>query len=320
MRETKPMTARRWRIKSDDLQIQAQQHGLRQSLPEELGLGYSSLIQLDQDLNYIETHYTPSQDLAVFSHIESQEPRVVVTLGLKGNSRFAGNQSGELIFNEGYTTVTMFNSSVGERQYQANQAVIQLRLSIGKNWLDRYFGESNAIKLINNKATQLLSYRPISPQGVIAARQLLTANVPETLRRVFIHAQTLSLLTAELSPFFEEKEQSTEKFNQKDKAIADLARDILVQEFKNPPSIPALSKRVGTNQFKLKQLFHHFFNTTPYGLLLEIRMNNAYQLLVSTCCQVSAAADFVGYQHASNFSSAFIKYFGVSPKAIAKRH
>ncbi|MCK9397418.1 MAG: AraC family transcriptional regulator [Methylobacter sp.] len=99
-----------------------------------------------------------------------------------------------------------------------------------------------------------------------------------------------------------------------------LARDILFNEFRHPPSVADLAKRVGTNQLKLKQLFHHFLNNTPYGLLLEIRMNHTYQLLKTGQCHVSVAADLVGYQHASNFSAAFARYFGVSPKQIAKHH
>ena len=47
-------------------------------------------------------------------------------------------------------------------------------------------------------------------------------------------------------------------------------------------------------------------------------MNKAYQLLESTRCHVGVAADFVGYSHASNFSTAFIKHFGISPKTISK--
>ena len=135
-----------------------------------------------------------------------------------------------------------------------------------------------------------------------------------------MHGQAMSILASELSHLYRDKHQDSAGFNQKDKAIAKSARDILFHEFKNPPSVEELSKRVGTNQFKLKKLFHHFFNNTPYGLLLEIRMNNAYQLLESRQCQVSVAADLVGYNHASNFSAAFIKHFGVSPKAISKKH
>ena len=154
----------------------------------------------------------------------------------------------------------------------------------------------------------------------MAAQQLLTGNVSKELRRVFMHGQAMSLLSAELSHLCGEKSENRGRFNQYDREIAKLARDILYSEFRNPPSAHELSRRVGTNQLKLKTLFHHFFNTTPYGLLLDIRMHNAYQLLESTHCQVSVAADRVGYNHASNFTAAFIKYFGISPKAVSKQN
>jgi AraC family transcriptional activator of pyochelin receptor len=321
MRETQQKTAKRWRIRADDLpsQVQQQNNCLHQSLPEEAGVGHSNIFQLDEDLSYIETLYTPSRDLAVLSHIENPEPRMVITLGLKGHSRFSGNQGDEVIFNEGYTSITTFNSSIGERQYEANKSITQLRFSLSKKWLDKYFGENKFIKYFNKSGIQQLSYQPISHQGIIAAQQLLTNNVSSEVRTLFMHGQAMSLLAAELSHLCEDKYENSGRFNQKDREIANLARDILYLEFKKPPSVEELSKRVGTNQFKLKKLFHYFFSNTPYGLLMEIRMNNAYQLLESTRCHVSVAADFVGYSHASNFSVAFIKYFGISPKVISKK-
>jgi len=281
-------------------------------------VGHSAIFQIDQDLSYIETRYTPTKDLAVLNRLEYQEPRLVVTLGLKGQSRFAGNSGDELVFNEGYTSITTIRSSIGERQYQAHKPTMQLRFCMNKNWLDRYFGENKSAQLFSNNGMQLLSYRPISPQALFAAQQLLNGNESRTTNRIFMHGQIMSLLAFELGHLGKDNRQNSAGFNQKDAAIAKSARDILFNEFKNPPSVEELSKRVGTNQFKLKKLFHHFFNNTPYGLLLEIRMNNAYQLLESKQCQVAIAADLVGYSHASNFSAAFIKYFGISPKAISK--
>jgi AraC family transcriptional regulator, transcriptional activator of the genes for pyochelin and ferripyochelin receptors len=98
MRETQQITARRWSIRADDLpsQFQQQKNCLLQSLPEDAGVGHSNLFQLDEDLSYIETLYTPSKDVVVLSHIDSQQPRMVVTLGLKGHSRFSGNQGNEI--------------------------------------------------------------------------------------------------------------------------------------------------------------------------------------------------------------------------------
>ena len=322
MRDAQQTTARRWRIKSDELQtqLQQQQNCLHQSLPADAGVGYSNIFQLDEDLSYVETFYTPSKDLAVLSHIDNQEPRMVVTLGLKGHSCFSGNRGDEVVFNEGYTVITTFNSSIGERQYEANKSITQLRFSMSKKWLDRYLGEVKSTQLFNKSGIQQLSHQPISHQGIMAAQQLMTCNVSSEVRRIFMHGQAMSLLAAELSHLCEEKSENNGRFNLKDREIAKSARDILFHEFKNPPSIEQLSKRVGTNQFKLKKLFHYYFNNTPYGLLLEFRMNNAYQLLESTRCHVSVAADFVGYSHASNFSAAFIKHFGISPKSISKKY
>lgn len=316
--QTRSATTRRWSISSNELQLHRQKDCLYQSLPENLGVGQSAIFQLDQDLSYIETRYTTSKDLAILSRIDYQEPRLVVTLGLKGQSRFVGNSVNELVFREGYTAITTIQSSIGERQYQAHQSTVQLRFALNKNWLERYFGESKAAHLLGKSGTQLLNYQPISPQALYAAQQLLSYNISRETSRIFMHGQAMSLLAFELIPLSEDKRRNSTRLDQEDAAIAKSARDILLREFRNPPSVEELSKRVGTNQFKLKQLFHHFFTNTPYGLLLEIRMNNAYQLLESTRCQVSVAADLVGYSHASNFSAAFIRYFGFSPKVLQK--
>jgi len=309
---------KRWRIRKDDLQLHQHQNCLHQLLPEDLGEGYSNICRLDDDLTYIESEYTPSKNLAILSQTDNQEPRLVLTLGLKGSSRFESKNGDDVIFNEGYTSITTFNSSIGERQYQKNEHILQLRFSINKNWLQRYFGRSLENLFINKKSIQTISYKPMSTQGMLISQQLRSNKVTDEAKKLFIHGQSLSLLVTELAPLFSNSSQPINRFSKSDKEIANRARDILYKEFKTPPSVEKLSKQVGCNQFKLKKIFHHFFNNTPYGVLLEIRMNNAYQLLESTHCHVNIAAEHVGYNHASNFSTAFIKYFGVPPKSIAK--
>ncbi len=310
--------AKRWRIRNDELPLHQQQNCLHQSLTEDLGEGYSDIYPLDDGLSYIETEYMPSKDLAVLSKIEGSESRLVVSLGLKGNSCFTNQQGDDVYFTEGYTSVTTFSSSVGERQYEANSSVLQLRFSINSNWLNRYFGVRKTNRLFDNKSLQLISHKPITTQGIILAQQIRSPTVSNEIKKIFIHGHAISLLTFELGHLFSDDSGKTEKFGRKDKEITRLAREILFQQFNSPPSVEQLSKRVGTNQFKLKKLFRHFFNNTPYGVLLEIRMNKAYQLLESSHCHVNIAADYVGYHHASNFSTAFTKFFGVSPKSISK--
>ncbi len=320
MNVTNEMPAGRFRISSNDLPtaFQPLQNCLQQSLPDELGAGQSTLFQLDQGLNYIETRYTPTRDLAILSRIEDQQPQLIITLGLQGHSCFSERNGDELIFNKGYTTISAFKVSDGERQYEANKPTLQLRLAITKHWLDSYFGEQKSLALFNRNKP-LLSHQPTSHLALMASKQLLACAVPQEVRPLFTHGLAMSIVAAELAHFFADKRQDSSRFNEKEKAMAELARDILFDEFRSPPSVADLSNRVGTNQFKLKKLFHHFFNNTPYGLLSEFRMNHAYQLLEAKPCHVNVVADRVGYTHASNFTAAFIKHFGVAPKMVSKK-
>jgi len=312
--------SRQWRINTGDLKTQHHQNYSQQLLPTDIGTGYSNFFKLGRDLNYIETKYKPIKDLKLVSQIDSEEPRLVVSLGIKGGSRFVARKGEEIIFNEGFTTITSFNSSLGERQYKAGEGVQQLRFSLSKDYLSQYFGEQKAAVFFKKGGVNNLSYHPTTSHGLLAIQQLLATNIPKETQNIFMHGQALSLLASELSPLFNSDKPKLEKYNQFDKEIAKTARDILYAEYKTPPSVELLSKRAGTNQLKLKKLFHHFFNTTPYGLLLEIRMNIAYQLLESSQCHVSVAADHVGYRHASNFSAAFVKFFGISPKLVSRKY
>lgn len=302
------------RVKNEDLPIQNQSDCIHQTLFNELGIGYSNLFSLDAGLNYIDTDYTPKQDFSILSQIEAAEPRMVITLGLKGTSSFTDKHGTELLFNAGYTSIATFSNSTGERHYQAHQAIKQLRIAVSQTWLARYFDETQ-IKHLFKHDLNLLSHRPISAEGRTIIQQLNNNQIQPELKRVYIQAQTMNLLVTELSGLY----QTPNKYTEKDHAIALLARNLLTENYQNPPSVEQLARQAGTNSFKLKQLFKYYFDNTPYGVLLDIRMNKAYELLNVKRYHVNTVADLVGYTHASNFSIAFNKYFGISPKQLNKK-
>ena len=57
------------------------------------------------------------------------------------------------------------------------------------------------------------------------------------------------------------------------------AKDILIRQIDNPPSLLSLARQVGINDFKLKQGFRQVFGTTVFGYLHSHRMERAAQLL-----------------------------------------
>ena len=200
---TNQRPASRFRISSNDLPtvFQPPQNCLQQSLPDELGADQSTVFQLDQDFSYIETRYTPSRDLAILSHIEHQQPQLIITLGLQGHSRFSGRNGDELVFNKGCTTITAFKTSDGERQYEADKPTLQLRLAITKPWLDSYFGAQKSLDLFNSNKP-LLSHQPTSCLALMASKQLLDCDVAQEVRPLFMQGLAMSIVAVELAHFF----------------------------------------------------------------------------------------------------------------------
>ena len=83
----------------------------------------------------------------------------------------------------------------------------------------------------------------------------------------------------------------------------------------NPPSVLALSHRVGLSDRKLKQGFRELFGTTVFGYLRDCRMEQARSLLRHSHTTVAKVAAQVGYRNPEAFSTAFRRKFSVSPKA-----
>ena len=96
------------------------------------------------------------------------------------------------------------------------------------------------------------------------------------------------------------------------------ARNLLCEQLDKPLTVDYLATAVGMNEHKLKEGFRYLFDTTPARMLLELRMRKAMTLLEAGQ-QVAQAAWQVGYKYPNNFTVAFTRYFGRSPKSIFGR-
>jgi AraC family transcriptional regulator, transcriptional activator of the genes for pyochelin and ferripyochelin receptors len=97
------------------------------------------------------------------------------------------------------------------------------------------------------------------------------------------------------------------------------AQEILLQDLENPPSLLQLAQQVGLNDYKLKAGFRKAFGTTVFGWLHQQRMQQAYLLLQSSDLPITEIASQVGYTSPSAFSTAFKKFFGISPSSCRAR-
>ena len=93
-----------------------------------------------------------------------------------------------------------------------------------------------------------------------------------------------------------------------------LARRILEEHLAAPPTVEQLARRVGVNRTRLRHDFKCLFGITIAEFVRAQRMERARQLLRDETISIGAVAEAVGYHHAGNFSAAFRRHFGVSPR------
>lgn len=92
------------------------------------------------------------------------------------------------------------------------------------------------------------------------------------------------------------------------------AKEILLSQMEQPPSLSDLARRVGLNDCTLKRGFRQVFGKTAFGYLHDYRLEQARQLLQKRHLNVSEVARAIGFANRSYFAAAFRKKYGVSPK------
>lgn len=126
-----------------------------------------------------------------------------------------------------------------------------------------------------------------------------------------------SQITALLSHFFGQLAiQQTEVSKPSYKEQLNRAKNILLENIDNPPSLSELSKEIGFNTTRLKKEFKAFFGVPVFKYLQNERLTSAHKLIREKEATVQEAAWQVGYDSLSSFSNAFAKKFGYRPSQI----
>jgi len=307
------------RLKADEpRQRQTLDDGrVRLALPEDLGHCYSEHLQLEPGLLLGYLHYHPTRPLIEESHGPHAGRVMVVTLGLRGVSGYVGDDASNLRFQAGHTTMTAFHALHGERRYERPEAVSQLRLVVHEAALNKYVGREHAAHILTGAGLHHLAFHPSSPTSTAHAAALLRHMQPAPDAppppRLELHIHALSLLAEQfnrLAPAI-----PAQSLSARDIARIEHARELMATQLHQPLTLGYLAAAVGINEHKLKAGFRKLYNTTPIHLLLELRMRKAWALLEAGQ-QVAQTGWQVGYRYPNNFSVAFARFFGRTPKTI----
>ena len=146
----------------------------------------------------------------------------------------------------------------------------------------------------------------------IAVYQILNCFYEGFARQVYLSGKVLELLAYMLADISLE---GVMLLTPQEKQKLFEAREILDENLENPPSLMALSRQVGLNDYKLKAGFREVFRTTVFGYLRRERLERSRRLLEEGETSVQEVAYSVGYSSLSYFAKAFTIQYGTRPGA-----
>ncbi len=115
--------------------------------------------------------------------------------------------------------------------------------------------------------------------------------------------------------------QNTVDKRQSDALLIQKVHEYILKNLEEPlPSTKELSKMFNVNEFKLKDSFRHFFNTSIYHFYTEERLKKAQRLILKTSIPLKEIAFISGYNDYTNFFKAFKKRFTYSPSELKREN
>ncbi|GIP33586.1 hypothetical protein J2TS4_27960 [Paenibacillus sp. J2TS4] len=162
-------------------------------------------------------------------------------------------------------------------------------------------------------------YFDIDVRSMAVVKQLISDFRNDNRSPLMMEASALELLNRHMIQLFDLTPRPR-GLSKDDLQKLHRVKQVLESGMADPPSLQALAKMAGLNDFKLKSGFKACFGLTVFEYLRHIRLDYAMKLLRNGEANVTEAAMAVGYSNVSAFSEQFFRRYGVKPSEIKNNY
>jgi AraC-like DNA-binding protein len=240
---------------------------------------------------------------------------------------FCQKGSGSFEFNEGTYQLPLMPKTVNllynpskplpiDLKLSNYSSVVSLVISI-KKFHGLFSEDADHIHFLSpeNNTKKYYDTRNITPAMSVVLSQILEAKIHESIKPLYFKGKVYELLSlffnknedtdVEQCPFLVD-EENVRKIRK--------AKEIILNQMTEPPTLQGLASEIGLNVKKLKEGFKQIYGDTVFGYLLDFKMNEARSMLDTKQYNINEISIKLGYSTSSHFISAFKKKFGTTPK------
>lgn len=290
-------------------------------VPTNLGSGHLSYLTLPDDIQIGLFHVCCEHETLIRFH-EKDAEGVFINAQLTGKMGVRFDETAEYhLLTDGEFICYVESDGVAELSVPARAQISFVHLRLPESYADHFgYLTANTPNSATSCPSKQWAIRKMGSVGMRCLRSMMNLRLNSPTRKFRMYADIYQVL-ADASRKLERDHQRVDRavsLTYRDVEQILRAREYLVTQLQQAPSIPVLAKEVGINQQKLKGGFKHLFGTTINQYLRECRLEKARQLMEKGNRNLRDVASQVGYVNQSHFADRFRQQFGMLPRDYLK--
>ncbi len=238
---------------------------------------------------------------------------------LKGGGKFVFNQGNYALEVSEENSLLLYNTQLDlplNLMLSPNSWMVSVVMSIRK-FHSLFSDEAGYIPFLSeeNKEKKYYAQEPVSPAIAVVLSQIINYNLHPTIKNLYIKGKIYELISlyfnkntdadVEQCPFLVD-EDNVKRIRK--------AKEIIITNMAEPPTLTELSKEIGLSLKRLKEGFKQIYGDSVYSFLFDYKMEYARRLLEAGQYNVNEIGLKIGYSTSSHFIAAFKKKYGTTPK------
>ena len=238
---------------------------------------------------------------------------------MKGEGNFLFNTGNYVLNVKEEHSILLYNPQRDlpiDLKLQPNTWIIGIVISI-KKFHSLFSQDADHIHFLSPKNSTKKYYdnAVVSPSMAVVLSQILSSNIHQSMKALYLKGKVYELL----SLYFNKNEDTDIEqcpflIDEDNIRKIRLAKELILQNISEPPSLQMLSESIGLSLNKLKEGFKQLYGDTVFGYLLDHKMEEARRMLASKNYNVNEVGLKIGYSTSSHFIAAFKKKYGTTPK------
>ena len=293
-------------------------------LPAGIGSGYFKTQHLPSGISLTVSHVQP--DTGLHARLVDDTECFTMVFSLTGravNKNDFFKKGFEL--SAGSNCLYRFPDPELVREARGGQSLGAVVITIPPEWLSNtgffdssVFGQRNGETGGSHGKDSFCFEKGIStPTMARVLEQIIDCRFQGPVRTFFLEAKALELVALKLD-MISGTPLPVKGMTNRDMHGVLAARDLLLKDLRDPPSIRELARASGMSHPRLGKHFKSVFGCSPFEMLRMKRLEWSRELVAGNDMTLTEIAYETGYANSSHFSKAFLTHYGVQPSRYRK--